>query len=220
MHKSDIFYEWLELEKIEKEENHAILIEDAEKARQKVIKNQILINALSEEIQKYTKNIFDNNAKIPFENNSNYLGKQDQLTIKTTEKKSFHSTLIGPAKRLAKSKQAVWEVFQISNQSTGLMIKDIASILQQNYQINLVHKTIERAIEDLIIERILSRKRSDDTLTEESIRQKLRREWGEGEPEEGQQVGKCIAMADYTFENTMPMNEVEEEFNKEILSKI
>ncbi len=153
MHKSDIFYEWLELEKIEKEENHAILIEDAEKARQKVIKNQILINALSEEIQKYTKNIFDNNAKIPFENNSNYLGKQDQLTIKTTEKKSFHSTLIGPAKRLAKSKQAVWEVFQISNQSTGLMIKDIASILQQNYQINLVHKTIERAIEDLIIEK-------------------------------------------------------------------
>lgn len=76
------------------------------------------------------------------------------------------------------------------------------------------------APEDLIIKRILSRKRSDDTLTEESIRQKLRREWGVGEPEEGQQVGKCIKMADYTFENTMPIDEVEEKFNKEILSKI
>jgi len=70
------------------------------------------------------------------------------------------------------------------------------------------------APEDLIISRILSRKRSDDTLEEEAIRHKLRREWGEGEPEGGQQVGKCVAMADYTFENTMPMDKVEEEFKK------
>lgn len=70
------------------------------------------------------------------------------------------------------------------------------------------------APEELIIQRILSRKRPDDTLDEESIRKKLRRELGEGEPADGQQVGKCIAMADYTFENTMPMDEVEEAFKK------
>jgi len=70
------------------------------------------------------------------------------------------------------------------------------------------------APEDLIISRILSRKRSDDTLEENAIRAKLRREMGEGEPPEGQQVRKCIDIADYTFENTMPINKVEEEFLK------
>lgn len=70
------------------------------------------------------------------------------------------------------------------------------------------------APEDLIIERILSRKRSDDTLEEEAIRHKLRREWGEGEPPDGQQVGKCVEMADYVFENVMPIDKVEEEFKK------
>ena len=68
------------------------------------------------------------------------------------------------------------------------------------------------APEDLIVSRILSRKRADDTLDETSIRAKLRREMGEGEPAEGQQVQKCIDLADFIFENTMPMNEVEEAF--------
>jgi len=70
------------------------------------------------------------------------------------------------------------------------------------------------APEDLIVSRILSRKRSDDTLNESAIRAKLRREMGEGESPEGQQVLKCIGMADYVFENTMPMEKVEEEFLK------
>jgi len=70
------------------------------------------------------------------------------------------------------------------------------------------------APEDLIVSRILSRKRSDDTLDETAIRAKLRREMGEGEPPEGQQVQKCIDMADFTFENTMPMDEVEAKFMK------
>ena len=70
------------------------------------------------------------------------------------------------------------------------------------------------APEDLIVERILTRERSDDTPDETTIRQKLRREMGEGEPPEGQQVQKCIEMADYTFENTMPINEVGAAFMK------
>ena len=70
------------------------------------------------------------------------------------------------------------------------------------------------APEDLIVERILSREREDDTLDEDSIRQKLRREMGEGEPPEGQQVAKCIELADYEFKNTMPIDKVEEEFMK------
>lgn len=68
--------------------------------------------------------------------------------------------------------------------------------------------------EDVIIKRILSRKRSIDTLNEEAIRTKLKREMGEGEPPEGQQVSKCIEMADYIFENTMALEDVETEFLK------
>ena len=70
------------------------------------------------------------------------------------------------------------------------------------------------APEDMIIERIRARKRSDDTFDELSIRRKLRREMGEGELPDGQQVGKCIEIADYVFENTMPIEKVEEEFMK------
>lgn len=70
------------------------------------------------------------------------------------------------------------------------------------------------APEQMIIDRIKSRKRSDDTFDELSIRRKLRREMGEGEPPEGQQVGKCIEMADFVFENIMAFEEVEEEFMK------
>jgi len=70
------------------------------------------------------------------------------------------------------------------------------------------------APEDMIIDRIRSRKRSDDTFDELSIRRKLRREMGEGEPPDGQQVGKCIEMADYVFNNVMPFEKVEEEFMK------
>ena len=68
--------------------------------------------------------------------------------------------------------------------------------------------------EDMIIDRIKSRKRADDTFDEMSIRLKLRREMGEGEPEDGQQVGKCIEMADHVFENIIPLEKVEEEFIK------
>ena len=70
------------------------------------------------------------------------------------------------------------------------------------------------APEQAIIDRIFFRKRSDDTLDEEAIRKKLRREMGEGEPPDGQQLGKCIEMADYVFENVMAFEEVEEEFLK------
>ncbi len=70
------------------------------------------------------------------------------------------------------------------------------------------------APEDLIIKRIFSRKRSDDTLDVKSIKKKLQREMGEGEPPDGQQVQKCIELADYVFENTMLINEVEGEFKK------
>lgn len=70
------------------------------------------------------------------------------------------------------------------------------------------------ANKDLIIKRIKSRQRDGDSFDEEGIRQKLKKEWGENEPEDGQQVGKCMKMVDYTFENNMPIEELEDKFIK------
>ena len=84
-------------------------------------------------------------------------------------------------------------------------------VLKKDPDFTLIANT---APEDMIIERIRARKRSDDTFDELSIRRKLRREMGEGELPDGQQVGKCIEMADYVFENTMPIEKVEEAFTK------
>lgn len=93
----------------------------------------------------------------------------------------------------------------------GIRNPDEAEELKNHPNFVLIANT---APEDLIISRILSRKRSDDTLDENAIRLKLKREMGEGEPPEGQQVQKCIDMADYVFENTMPIDQVETEFMK------
>ncbi|MBN2087178.1 dephospho-CoA kinase [Candidatus Peregrinibacteria bacterium] len=92
-------------------------------------------------------------------------------------------------------------------------IRNPAEVLELRNNPNFI-LIANTAPEDLIVERIFGRKRDDDTLDKETIRKQLKREMGEGEPEDGQQVAKCIDMADYIFENTMPVEEVESEFMK------
>lgn len=58
-----------------------------------------------------------------------------------------------------------------------------------------------KASEDILISRIKSRERDTDRLKEEEIKSVLKREWGIGEPLEGQRVGDCIKIADYTVKN-------------------
>ena len=63
-----------------------------------------------------------------------------------------------------------------------------------------------------LLERILSRSREDDqAMTEEEILAKLKRDWGEGEPEDGQQVGKCVEMADIKILNEGSLEELQSE---------
>ena len=107
-------------------------------------------------------------------------------------------------KILKESKDNNWIVDGIRNPAEAVELKNHPNFV-------LIANT---APENLIISRILSRKRSDDTLNETAIRSTLRREMGESEPPEGQQVQKCIDMADYVFENTMPIEQVEMEFMK------
>jgi dephospho-CoA kinase len=72
---------------------------------------------------------------------------------------------------------------------------------------------------DIILERIKNRKRSADLLDEAEMKKRLDREWGIGEPEEGQQVGKCFEMADFVFPNNNGLEHLEKEILN-VLEKI
>lgn len=52
-----------------------------------------------------------------------------------------------------------------------------------------------------ILARMKERGRATDALGEGELRAILEREWGQGEPEGGQQVGPTLAMADFTVAN-------------------
>ncbi|MCP4153391.1 MAG: AAA family ATPase [bacterium] len=60
----------------------------------------------------------------------------------------------------------------------------------------------------LLIDRMKKRKRSTDSTDEKELKKRLDREWGIGEPEDGQHVGKCMAIADVTIENNTSLDEL------------
>jgi dephospho-CoA kinase len=64
------------------------------------------------------------------------------------------------------------------------------------------------ASEEILINRILSRKRNGDDMTEEKIKEKLYREWGIGEPEDGQQLEKCMQEVDAVVRNEGDMDDL------------
>lgn len=63
---------------------------------------------------------------------------------------------------------------------------------------------------ELLIKRILSRKREGDPKTLEEAAALLDREWGVGAETFGLQVGKCMGMTDETIENNGTLAELEE----------
>ncbi|MBU1446085.1 AAA family ATPase [Patescibacteria group bacterium] len=64
-----------------------------------------------------------------------------------------------------------------------------------------------------IVNRILSRKRDGDKLTEEDILAKLDIEKGIGQPADGQQVAKCLEIADFFIINEGTVEELEKKIN-------
>lgn len=68
------------------------------------------------------------------------------------------------------------------------------------------------ARQDLLVERILSRKRADDTLSRDEIIKKLEQEWGRGEPKDGQQVGECMKKVDFVIKNEGTVDEFKQNF--------
>lgn len=64
--------------------------------------------------------------------------------------------------------------------------------------------------QELLIERIFGRGRSGDSKAREEIVRKIEREWGKGELASGQQVGKCMDMADVIVSNDGAIKELGE----------
>lgn len=60
----------------------------------------------------------------------------------------------------------------------------------------------------IILARLKKRGRATDVAAEKEIRASLEREWGDGEPAGGQQVGRCLALADFTIVNNGPLPEL------------
>ena len=60
----------------------------------------------------------------------------------------------------------------------------------------------------VLMERIFSRRRRTDRIKISELKKTIEREWGTGEPENGQQVGKCMKMADHILENNGSLEEL------------
>jgi len=67
---------------------------------------------------------------------------------------------------------------------------------------------------NLLADRILSRNRDSDPKDRDEVLRKVEREWGKGEPEDGQQVGKCMELTDYTIDNGGTLEDLANNFMK------
>ncbi len=65
-----------------------------------------------------------------------------------------------------------------------------------------------RSERKLILKRIKERMRDTDIADESVLSNRLDREWGIGEPEGGQQVGKCFDLSDHIIDNNGSISEL------------
>lgn len=67
---------------------------------------------------------------------------------------------------------------------------------------------------NVIISRLKSRKRTTDKAEDSELKKRLDREWGIGEPGDGQQVGRCMEMARFTINNDKSLEDLRAEILK------
>ena len=61
---------------------------------------------------------------------------------------------------------------------------------------------------NIILDRMKKRMRNTDIADDFELKKRLDREWGIGEPAHGQQVGKCMEMADFLINNNQSLKEL------------
>ena len=93
--------------------------------------------------------------------------------------------------RVAAENEKRWVIDGIRNPAEVLELKKIDDF----FLIGIASAMVN------IMARLKERGRATDVTAEKELRSSLDREWGNGEPEGGQQVGRCLAMADFTVAN-------------------
>jgi len=111
--------------------------------------------------------------------------------------------------KISESKQKKWVIDGIRNPAEVIELKKLKSFF-------LIGLTTPL---NTIINRIKKRKRDTDTGDEIETKKRIERERGIGESKYGQQVEKCLLMADFTVENNKTIKDLESNILK-ILSKI
>ncbi len=101
--------------------------------------------------------------------------------------------------KISKSKQNKWVIDGIRNPAEVIELKKLNSF----FLIGLTTPLYT------IINRIKKRKRDTDTGDEIEAKKRIERERGIGESKHGQQVEKCLHMADFTVKNNKTIKDLE-----------
>jgi dephospho-CoA kinase len=96
------------------------------------------------------------------------------------------------------AEESRWVIDGIRNPAEVVELKKMAGFVLLGIQTEV----------PIILARLKKRGRCTDVAAEAEIRASLEREWGSGEPDNGQQVGRCLALADFTIANNGPLAEL------------
>jgi len=111
--------------------------------------------------------------------------------------------------RIAAAAEKSWVIDGIRNPAEVLELKKLDDFFLIG---------IESAMQN-IMARLKDRGRATDVAAEKELKAGLEREWGNGEPAGGQQVGSCLSMADFTVANDGTLAELKTRLD-DVLNKI
>ncbi|MBN2346490.1 MAG: AAA family ATPase [Candidatus Aminicenantes bacterium] len=100
--------------------------------------------------------------------------------------------------RIAASDPACWVIDGIRNPAEVLELKKMGAFFLVAIECDIA----------VILARMKRRGRTGDAVSEEELRAALDREWGKDEPEDGQQVGRTMALADFIVSNNGTLAEL------------
>ena len=112
-------------------------------------------------------------------------------------------------KKINSTKKKTWIIDGIRNPEEVIELKKLTHFYLIGVKSDL----------EVLLKRLNSRNRETDQAQPSELKQVLRREWGNGEPTGGQQVGRCMELADFTIENNGTLMELKKKCQK-ILSLI
>ncbi len=105
-------------------------------------------------------------------------------------------------KKIQTSGHGLWVVDGIRNPAE-------IEALKEGQNVHIVGLSAPR---ELLVERILKRKRKSDPETAAEVMARIEREWGRGEPPEGQKMEACMQKTDHLIENTGTLEALEKNF--------